>query len=151
MIRYQSKHFMTDIEKAACFAKGEAWQEKVKNDIYPASEYILLHESPKYVPGSRRNESALNPDLKFRNKKDNTVFWVECKYRSALYDGKVNWCSYGQFKRLKSEYKEPVYIAFNLACKELGGIYIVPLTDIMYTSLFPSFFRKYEYKSGLAA
>lgn len=138
-------------EKKGAFAKGESWQEEVKDVYFPASDYDLLHESPAFESGGRRNEAALDPDLKFRNKKDKTVFWVECKYRSKLFDGKVSWCKYSQFKRLKSGYKEPVYIAFCLTCKEITGVYIVPLDDIQYTDLYPSFFKKYENKLKNAA
>jgi hypothetical protein len=94
-------------------------------------------------------ESSLYPDYLFREKKSNKEFFVEAKYRENLFQGKVFWCKEFQFRRYKKLNKTlPVYIAIGLGGrpKNPRQIFIVPLMDIEYSSLYPDFLVKYEFE-----
>ena len=94
-------------------------------------------------------ESDCNPDLIMRYKPKNEVFCVECKYRSALYEGKLAWSSPNQLKRYQTFATENSFPFF--AVIGLGGapasperMFCIPLREAKYPELFPSLFERFE-------
>ncbi|MFJ1473993.1 hypothetical protein ACILE9_06980 [Capnocytophaga cynodegmi] len=65
------------------FSKREAFQEYVKDIMFPAYYYSMLRETPAHKDEpSRFNEDYLNPDFTFRRKKNDFLFHIEAKWRS---------------------------------------------------------------------
>ncbi|ABO35585.1 hypothetical protein MmarC5_1287 [Methanococcus maripaludis C5] len=138
------------ITKKEAFKKGKAF-ELYCLDIFPENEFDLLEmtHNPNSANG-RFVESDLNPDLKFRDKKTNVIFSVECKYRSNLFKGAFKWAKYkdqaDRYREYETENNIPVFIAMGL-----GGtpddpeqMFIMPLKEIKYNSVYPSALEDYE-------
>ena len=134
--------------KPKSFKKGEKFEHYTKS-FFPPSYYTLLEETPCYETTSKQyNVAALKPDFKFCDKKTNRCFYVESKYRSDLFMGKLEWCKdFAQLHRYQQYDRElPVFILIGLqgrpSCPDF--VCLIPLSAIKYTGLFPSVFEKYE-------
>lgn len=130
------------------FRVGTEWEKDVKEVIFPGNRYDLLYETPSFDANRERYiESSLNPDFKFRDKKTKREFWVECKFRTTLLDGKLQWSNPKQFDRYKDVNKrEPVFvcIAFDYPENFEELYYLVPLEKIKYPGLYPSILHDFE-------
>jgi hypothetical protein len=138
-------------KKLEAFKKGEEFENYVENNLFPEKYFILLSKTHNYETNNKRYvEDSLKPDLKFKDKKTGKIFYVECKYRSKLYDDKFHWAKNdGQFNRYKdieSNENTETFIAMGL-----GGtpdnpdeIYLMPLKEIKYPALYPSVLRNWE-------
>jgi hypothetical protein len=101
------------------------------------------------MPQLHKTESSLKPDFKFRDKKTKKEFYIEAKFRTGEYQGKIVWCNDSQLKRYKQYNKEtPVFLLLGV-----GGdpeypefLALIPLAAAKYTGLFPSYIEKYEVK-----
>lgn len=94
-------------------------------------------------------ESDCNPDLRIRYKPKNEVFCVECKYRSALYEGKLPWSNPNQLKRYQEFAREnelPVFVVIGLggSADSPEKMFCIPLREAKYPELFPSLFERFE-------
>lgn len=112
------------------FRVGSQWEEDVKTIVFPPNRYDLLHETPNYKQNKTRFiESSLNPDFKFRDRKTKKEFWVECKFRSSIVSGKVEWSNPKQLERYKTlSRKEDVFLclAFDYQMNEAELYYLIP-------------------------
>lgn len=130
------------------FREGSRWEKDAKEIIFPENRYDLLHETPSYKQNNGRFiESSLKPDFKFRDRKTKKEFWVECKFRSTLLNGKIEWTDLKQMQRYKTLCaQEPVFIclAFDHEMNDQELYYLIPLQKINYTGLFPSFVHDFE-------
>jgi hypothetical protein len=132
------------------FLKGEDFEKCLRNKVYVKKEYDLVmkthdfHENQKdYV------ESSLYPDYLFRNKKTNKEFWVEAKFRTKLYKGNIEWCSYYQLKRYKKlpkDYNTIIAIGFGGRPKNPDKIYLIPLEDLDNINIHPDKAEKYLFQ-----
>ena len=87
--------------------------------------------------------------MRYKYKSKNEKFCIECKYRSKLYKGKLNWSTHSQLNRYHKYAKEnsmPFYVVIGL-----GGnpqyperMFCIPLEEAKYPELYPSVFEKYE-------
>ena len=140
------KNYVTGAQRS--FRVGSDWEKDTKKIIFPSNGYDLLHETPTFKQNNNRFiESSLNPDFKFRDKKTKKEFWVECKFRSSLMNGKIEWSKPKQFERYKTLcLKEPVFVclAFDHKINNDELYYLIPLTKINYTGLYPSFIKNFE-------
>jgi len=129
------------------FYKGEKFEDYTKS-LFPASHFDLLHRTPDYDPDSKQfDESCLRPDFKFKDKKTGFEFYVESKYRKAIYGEKLEWCNYDQLKRYKEYDKEaPVFVLIGLEGKPYDPefVFFIPLKEAPYMSLYDSVLRKHE-------
>ncbi len=147
---------------------------EAKGDLF--EQYCLkrFHETifdcHYYTPrrkdiGSRQVRCLGHPDFQFYHKPSEHKFWVECKFRKHLDDeGKINW-SKGEdqlerYRAFQEEHRpEKVFIVIGLGGMPSmpSSMYCIPLDDVAYPGLFPSYVEKwrrkdpsapFEYKSG---
>lgn len=96
-------------------------------------------------------ESDTNPDLVMRYdyKNRNERFCIECKFRSNLYQNKLNWSKPDQIKRYRNYAKEknlPFFVVIGLGGDPLypERLFCIPLKEAKYPALYPSVFEKFE-------
>jgi hypothetical protein len=142
------KAALEELHKPKTYVKGDEFEHYVREHLFTKERYDLVHQTHDYKANKNDFvETSKEPDFKFRSRRSGRKFLVEVKYRSALYQGTVEWCKPYQLKRYKAIAKAmPVLVAIGL-----GGlpespehVYIVPIKHIRYTRLFPSFLKHYE-------
>ncbi len=137
-----------EIIKPDTFAKGEEFQDYVRSRLFPQEEYVCLAITPDYQANkSGFVESSKEPDFKFRSKRSQREFFVETKYRTDYYNGAIEWCKPYQLRRYKMIDKTtPVYLVLGVGGRAASPdeIFLMPLKDIKYSRLFPSFLSKYR-------
>lgn len=94
-------------------------------------------------------ESDAGPDIVMRYMPKNEVFCVECKFRSDLYEGKLQWSNPQQLRRYQdfaAENRLPFFVVVGL-----GGdpdsperMFCIPLEEARYPGLYPSVFERFE-------
>ncbi|ABO34837.1 hypothetical protein MmarC5_0523 [Methanococcus maripaludis C5] len=147
-IREEIKNDQTSYEKGTAF-------KLCCLDMFPEKDFDLLemsHDDPKASNG-RFIKSDLKPDLQFNHKKTDSPFSVECKYRSNLFKGAYSWANNkkqaDKYREFELESQIPVYIAMGLGGtpEKPEQIYLMPLKEIQYNSLYPSVLNDYEVKN----
>ncbi|MBC8401992.1 MAG: hypothetical protein H8E14_10930 [Candidatus Marinimicrobia bacterium] len=143
------KAFYLEISKPSSFFKGEEFEKCIRKKVFVPSKYELVMKTHDYNENKKDYvESSLYPDYLFRNLKTGEEFFVEVKYRERLWDGKLNWCKPYQFKRYKKanlNYKIIIAIGLGGRPRNPESVYLIPLDQIKYDSLNPSFFEKYKF------
>ncbi|UGV41909.1 hypothetical protein J7W08_05715 [Methanococcoides orientis] len=104
----------------------------------------MLRKHNRYV------ESDTHPDLLMRDDSSRTEFAVECKFRSSLYNGKLNWSTDKQINRYLSyayQKKIPFFVVIGLGGSPLSPdrLFCIPLEKAEYPTLYPSIFENYEF------
>ncbi len=131
------------------FAKGDEFENYVREFIFPKNKYELIHKTHSYTENkSDYIESSLYPDFLFRCKKTGKEFYVEAKYRSGFFGNKVVWSNKRQLKRYHEvNQSKPVFL-----CLGLGGtaeypeyLFLIPMSKLKYTGLFESFLNDFEF------
>jgi len=94
-------------------------------------------------------ESDAGPDLIVRYLPKDEIFCVECKFRSCLFEGKLQWSDPQQLKRYQGfarEKKLPffVVIGFGGDSSYPERMFCIPLEEAKYPGLFPEAFKKFE-------
>lgn len=94
-------------------------------------------------------ESDAGPDLTIRYIPAGEIFYVECKFRSDLYEEKLHWSRPDQLKRYQDFARENRHPFFVVA--GLGGVpsypermFCIPLEEAKYPALYPGVFEKFE-------
>lgn len=140
-----------EISKPETHVAGDEFEQYVRDHLFPKERYDLVYRTHDYSANKRDFvESSKKPDYRFRSRRRGREFWVEAKYRSQLHQGAVEWCKPYQLERYKAiDRAVPVFVAIGLGGhpESPGHVYIVPLKDIRYTSLFPSFIKNYEVRA----
>lgn len=96
-------------------------------------------------------ESDAGPDFTIRYIPNNEIFYVECKFRSNLYEGKLHWSNPQQLKRYQDfdiENRHPFFIVIGFGGdpSDPERMFCIPLEETRYPALFPSVFEKFERK-----
>jgi hypothetical protein len=91
----------------------------------------------------------MDPDFIMRYIPTYKLFCVECKFRSCLYDYKLEWSNPQQLKRYQDFSDEndlPFFVVIGL-----GGdpsypdrMFCIPLEEAKYPGLYPSIFEEFE-------
>lgn len=138
------------------FFKGCTF-ETYATSLFPEEMFTLVDVTPhRQDLNGRWVESKLNPDFKIRYKPDGPTFWVECKYRSKLYNGMLRWSDYQQHERYKKFQRdrtdEKMYVLIGLGGQPENpeAIYLIPLDDIPSYNLEPSFCEGYRIPSSVS-
>lgn len=141
-----------DIKKPESFKIGDEFENYIRDVIFPEEFYGMVERTHSYdVNKNDYVESSKNPDFTFRDKKTRKVFYVECKFRNDLFKGKLEWATKYQLKRYQDcEKIHPVFILIGLAGEEIPDIFLIPIKDIKYTGLFPSFLEKYRIQNDFS-
>lgn len=142
--------------KYTSFKKGEEFEKFVENELFNEKEYILVHRTNNYEQNKfRYSEDTLKPDFKFRCKKTQQEFYVEAKYRSNFnINDMIEIMSTNQLERFKKiEQTEgiPIYISIGYGGKpsEPSNLSLIPLTELTYLELYPSFLRKFNISKNI--
>lgn len=135
------------------FIMGEQF-EQLSLNMFPESDYQLLNRTHDFETNELRYVlESLYYDFKLEHRKTGYKFAVECKYRSNLYQDKLNWAKEFQMKRYRDYEKGNLPNGYYVMMG-LGGepgypsdMFLVPLSDIKYVGLFKSFLEKYQVAS----
>lgn len=130
-------------------SKGDVFEEYVSR-LFPECEYEILHYTPgKDVLSGRGIKSREYPDFQILHRPTGKTFWIECKYRSRLYDGKLVWAKDWQLERYKSFQEEHrpekvyVIVGFGGLPMRPKRMYCFPLDMIDYPALYPTSIKRY--------
>lgn len=150
VLKRVAKAIFNEVTKPKSFAKGEEFEQYLRDFIFTEEHYYLEHRSHDYSTNREDYvEDSLDPDFVFVSVKGEKEFFVEAKYRSSFYEDAVEWCKPYQLKRYKEANRVmPVFIALGV-----GGtpdlpdrLYVFPVKYIKYTKLYRSVLRKNEVK-----
>jgi len=137
-----------ELRKPASYVKGDEFECYIRNSLFPHVNYDLLHKNYDYLTSKLFYiESSNEPDFKFRAQKSGAEFFIEAKYRSHFYKGRLEWCKTYQLRRYQVINKEtPIFVVIGVGGQPMTPerVFLVPVKDIKYTVLFQSFLRKYE-------
>jgi hypothetical protein len=94
-------------------------------------------------------EADAGPDLMIRYIPTGEIFYVECKFRSGLYEDKLHWSNPEQLKRYQNfarESRSPffVVVGFGGVPSDPERMFCIPLEEARYPALYPSVFEKFE-------
>lgn len=133
------------------FEKGEKFENFVENELFNEKEYKLVHRTNNFEQNkSRYSEDTLKPDFKFRCKNTQQEFYVEAKYRSNFnLNDKIEIMSVNQlerFNKIQQTEQIPIFIVIGYIGKpsEPNNISLIPLSELIYLELYPSFLRKFK-------
>jgi len=133
------------------YSKGETF-ERYSLRLFPEKYYKVLRVTPRRNDlDGRFVESALDPDFQLQHISSKHIFWVECKFRSSMSAGKIQWCNgFQQFARYK-EFQEKnrpqkVFILIGLGGQSYApkSMYCIPLDCIAYEGLYLGSIAKYK-------
>jgi len=142
--------FFQEIFKPESFVKREAFENYVRNKIFPLSNYHLIYKTPNYNENRKDYiETTLYPDFMFREKDSDKSFFVEAKWRNGEYrkKGKIPWSYTKQLKRYKAVDKEDkVFIILGVGGKPSNPdkIALFPVSGCNYIELYDKFIDKYS-------
>lgn len=132
------------------YEKGVAFEKHVIGLFDP--DYFALHDWTRDMSGKTdgyRIESDANPDLVMRYKPTDTLIAVECKFRSSLYRGMLNWTTPRKLRGYQAYAKRTGITTFVVV--GLGGtpsaperMFCVPLAEAEYPRWYPCIFEKFE-------
>jgi len=132
--------------------KGDDFERNIVH-LFDTENYFTVVEWTSDI--SRKHdcfvESDCNPDLvmRYKYKSKNEKFCIECKFRSKLYKGKLNWSTHAQLNRYRKYEKEhdmPFYVVIGLGGnpQHPDRMFCISLEKAKYPELYPSIFEKYE-------
>ncbi len=136
------------IDKPLSFQKGEDFENYVRDRIFTNEHFTIVDRTHNYEMNVKDFiENSLNPDFLFRCKKSKKVFYTELKYRNHINaEGKYEWCNYRQLLRYKKfGLQTTTFIILGLGGLSTApkDIALIPIEEIKYTALFPSFVNRY--------
>ena len=135
------------------YVKGEKF-ESYAQELFGASNlWILVKRTSDYNHNAEMYEhSSLEPDFRFKHKLSNKQINIECKYRTSLNkEGMLDWCREDQFKRYKETDKyNNTYVLIGLGGepKAPEKLFLIKLSEIKYTKLYPSVLDKYKIRTN---
>jgi hypothetical protein len=142
-----SKTTLEEIETPDTFRKGEEFESYVRKYILPKDKYSLLDKTHNYLANKDDFiDRTKEPDFKFKSANGMT-FFLEAKYRSKYFKGAIEWCKSYQLRRYQNINEHtPIYIVIGVGQEPSNPaqLFLIPLKDIKYTRLYPSFLRPYE-------
>ena len=115
-------------------------------------KYFVVHDWTRDLSGKTKGyvvESDSNPDIVMRYKQRDEQIAIECKFRSSLYQGMLQWTTEKKLRGYRA-YMKKTGIATSVVIG-LGGspdmperMFCIPLTEAKYPGLYPSLFEKFE-------
>jgi hypothetical protein len=137
------------VRRSNTYLMGDLFEAYSAN-LFPTRDFTFLEVTPRRNDlNDRYIEAALRPDFRIRYEPNGHIIWVECKYRSKLYNGKLKWCDEEQFERYKRFQKESrpekVYVVIGLGGQPDApdSTFCMPLDDVPSSTLEPSFYELY--------
>jgi len=147
-LKKAAQTFVEDLNTPESFKKGQKFENFTREVIFTADRYKLLKKTHDYTQNnSDFVQDTLEPDFKFECIETKKQFYVESKFRSWFYNGKLEIFSKAQFNRLKEINKvEPVFILIGIDGEPDDPEYVclVPMSDIKIPSLTDEFLDDYD-------
>ena len=137
-----------ELKKPVSYVRGDEFERYIRINLFPTANYALLHKNHDYFTSQDFSiESAKEPDFRFESIKTEFEFYIEAKYRSRFYSGKLEWCKTYQLRRYQVINKSvPLFIVLGVGGEPMSPahVYLIPIKHIKYTVFFHSYLRKYE-------
>lgn len=120
--------------------------------LFPPDEFSIVDYTKDVLKKMDvRVESDLNPDLEVRHIESDTVFFVECKFRSGLYKGNLSWTRESQLERYNDFAfinEIPVFVVIGLGGEPASPkrMFCIPLNEAFLTDLPKYLYETYERK-----
>ena len=147
-LKKAAQTFVEDLNTPESFKKGQKFEDFSREVIFSNDRYKLLKKTHDYKQNSEDFvEDTLEPDFKFECLETKRQFYVEAKFRSWFYKGKLEIFSKSQYQRLKEiNKKEPVFIIIGIDGEPDNPEYVclVPMSDIKSPSLTDEFLDDYD-------
>ena len=137
-----------ELRKPASYVKGDEFERYIRAKLFPPVNYALLHKNQDFFTSQDFYiESSKEPDFRFKSQQRGTEFFVEAKYRSHFFRGKLEWCKTYQLRRYQVINKDtPIFIVIGVGKIPLAPeqVFLIPMKEIKYSILFQSFLRKFN-------
>ncbi|MDQ6722780.1 MAG: hypothetical protein M3Z01_00735 [Thermoproteota archaeon] len=137
-----------EVRTPESFKIGERFEDYVRQFLFINDDYDILERTHNYNSNSKDYvESSLKPDFKFRDRRTKKEFYVEAKFRTSDYKGKIVWCNEKQLFRYREYHKEkPVFLILGMGENPNYPEFLslISLSQAKYTGLFISVVEKFE-------
>lgn len=147
-LKKAAQTFVEDLNTPESFKKGQKFEDFTREVIFTSDRYKLLKKTHDYKQNSTDYvQDSLEPDFKFECLETKRQFYVEAKFRSWFYNGKLEIFSKSQFERLKEINKtESVFIIIGIDgdADDPEYVCLVPMNDIKSPSLTDEFLEDYD-------
>ena len=142
------KAMLDEASTPESFKEGQNFENYVRDYLFIDKYYDLLERTHDYNTNRRDYvESSLKPDFTFRDRLTKKVFYVEAKFRTGTYEGKIIWCNDSQLQRYRQYHKEkPVFLILGMGedAKNPEFLSLMTLNEAKYKGLFPSYAEQFE-------
>jgi len=146
-LKKAAQTFIEEQNTPESFKKGQKFEEFIRKVIFPNEKYKILKKTHDYNQNSKDYVmESLEPDYKFECLDSKKQFYVEAKFRSWFYKGKIELFKDSQFKRLKElNSKESVFVIIGIGYEpdNPNHICLVPMNKIKSPSLTDKFLEDY--------
>jgi hypothetical protein len=79
-----------ELKKPASCVKGDEFERYIRTNLFPPVSYALLQKNHDFLTTQDFDiESSKEPDFRFRSQQSSIEFFVEAKYRSRFFRGKL--------------------------------------------------------------
>jgi len=132
--------------------KGDDF-EKYVVDLFDEKYFSIVQWTTDMArKHTRFVESDCGPDLILRYRPTNEIFCVECKFRSKLFKGKLQWSAPKQLGRYRVFAKDnniPFYVVIGLGGKarKPKRMFCIPLKEAKSSALSTELVEKFERSS----
>ncbi len=141
-----AKVLVDDLNTPESFKIGEKFEKYSREVIFPQNKYKLLKQTHDYSQNNKDYvDESKEPDFKFQCLETKKEFYVECKFRSYLYEGKIQFCKQYQFDRYKDFSKgKDVFVLIGVGEDPAypDNVCLIPLDEIKSINLTESFLEK---------
>lgn len=142
---------ISDLNTPESFKAGQKFEDYTRKKIFVENYYELIKRTADFNTNKKDYElSSLDPDFTLRDRLTKKTFYVECKFRSGFYNGKIEWTNPKQLERYRNCHKQfPVFvlIGFGEDPSYPDGLTLIPMAEAKYTGLYRSVLDKFEIES----
>ena len=139
-----------DTENTESYEKGVSFEKHIIKLF--DQKYFVVHDWTRDLSGKTNGiivESDANPDIVMRYKPRDEQIAIECKFRSHLYKGMLQWTTEKKMHGYRAYAKKSGVTTFIVI--GLGGspsvpdrMFCIPMSEAKYPGLYPSAFEKFE-------
>lgn len=137
-----------EMQTPESFRIGEKFENYVRESLFVKSYYDLLERSHNYSANRKDYvQSSVQPDFTFKDRWAGKEFYVEVKFRTSDYNGKIMWCNDKQLLRYQQYHKKlPVFLILGMGENPSLPKYLslISLNQAKYTGLYRSVVEKFD-------
>lgn len=129
--------------------KGDDFERYVV-DLFDKKHFSIVQWTTDMTRKHNRFvESDCGPDLVLRYRPTNEIFCVECKFRSKLFKGKLQWSEpmqLGRYRTFAKDNEIPLFIVigFGGKARKPKRMFCIPLEHANFPAIPPEFLEKFE-------